>query len=210
MKIQFAIDCPLGMGINIAKKVEPYLDIIEIGDNALRISTLSSISLLREIFPDKKILADLKIMDGGYGGSKYAFGLGADIVTTCLATDPDICMDSVRAAKEMGKESWLDLIGIDPENYHKYVDFVNKSGADYVCPHLWGGRYNGEAGKQFRKDSIKMVGKLGFQCKVVLSGGLTLDYLEEIKECNPHHVNLGGALIRAEDPVAVAKAFYEA
>ena len=54
------------------------------------------------------------------------------------------------------------------------------------------------------------MGKLGFENKVVLSGGLTLEYLPEIRACNPYHVNLGGVLTRAKDPVKIAKAFFEA
>ena len=210
MKIQYAIDNALGDGIRIANLIREYVEIIEIGDGVLLRESLKAISLMKQIFPEKKILADLKIMDGGYSMGKEAFELGADIVTVCAAADPDCSLGLVRAAKEAGKESWIDLIGVDPSDYYKYVDFVNQSGADYICAHLSGGLFKDEPGIYARKDAIKLMGKLGFENKVVLSGGLTLEYLPEIRTCNPYHVNLGGVLTRAKDPVKIAKAFFEA
>ncbi len=211
MKIQFAIDgITLGQGINLANKIRKYLDIIEIGDGTLMRYSNAGITILKDAFPEKKILADCKIMDGGYGQGMRAFDAGADIVTCCLVSDPECSRGLVRAAKEAGKESWLDLIGVDPKDYHKYVDFVNEVQPDYVCPHLSGGMFRGEAGVQARKDAMKLVSTLGFKTNIVLSGGLTLEYLPEILACHPHHINLGGALLKAEDPVSVAKAFYEA
>jgi len=211
MKIQFAIDgITLGQGIYLANKIRDYVDIIEIGDGTLRKYSESSISIMKDAFPEKKILADYKIMDGGYSQGKRAYELGADIVTCCIVADPECSRGLVRAAKETGKESWLDLIGVDPSQYYKYVDFVNELQPDYVCPHLSGGIFEGEPGIHARKDAIKIVGSLGFKTNIVLSGGLTTDYLPEILACNPHHVNLGGALTKAKDPVAVAKVFYEA
>lgn len=136
MKIQYAIDGALGEGIRVAHKIEEYVDIIEVGDGVLQRESLRAITLLKQIFPDKKILADLKLMDGGYTLGKEAYALGADIVTVCAAADTDCIAGLVRAAQEVGKESWVDLIGIEPRNYRDYVAAVNASGADYVCAHL--------------------------------------------------------------------------
>ncbi len=210
MKVQYAIDGNLGDGIRIANLIKDYIEIIEVGDGVLLRESLRAIQLVKSIFPDKKILADLKIMDGGYSMGKEAYHLGADIVTVCAASDSDCSLGLVKAAKEEGKESWIDLIGIDPRNYQNYVDFVNKSGADYVCAHMSGGIFKDEPGIYARKDAIRLMGKLGFKNKIVLSGGLTLEYLPEIRECHPNHVNLGGVLSRAKDPVKIAKAFFEA
>ena len=210
MRIQYAIDGPLGEGIRIANEIREYVEIIEIGDGVLMRESMKVIPMVKQIFPEKKILADLKIMDGGYSLGKEAFELGADIVTVCAASDKGCQLGLVRAANELGKESWIDLIGIDPKDYHKYVDFINASGADYVCAHLSGDLFKDEPGIFARKDAIRLVGKLGFTCKVVISGGLTSEYLPELKECDPYHVNLGGVLTRARDPKATAKVFFEA
>ena len=210
MKIQYAIDGALGEGIRVAHKIEEYVDIIEVGDGVLKRESLRAITLMKQIFPDKKILADLKLMDGGYTLGKEAYALGADIVTVCAAADSDCIAGLVRAAQEVGKESWVDLIGIEPRNYRDYVAAVNASGADYVCAHLSGRLFRDEPGIYARKDAIRLAGKVGFVPKLVLSGGLTTEYLPEILECCPHHVNLGGVLTRAKDPVRIAKAFFEA
>ena len=156
MKIQYAIDGALGEGIRVAHKIEEYVDIIEVGDGVLQRESLRAITLLKQIFPDKKILADLKLMDGGYTLGKEAYALGADIVTVCAAADTDCIAGLVRAAQEVGKESWVDLIGIEPRNYRDYVAAVNASGADYVCVHLSGRLFRDEPGIYARKDAIRL------------------------------------------------------
>ncbi|MGI6663929.1 MAG: orotidine 5'-phosphate decarboxylase / HUMPS family protein [Christensenellaceae bacterium] len=211
MKIQFAIDgISIGEGIRIVREIYDYVDYIELGDGTISRNSTQCIKTLKDAYPEKKIVADLKIMDGGYSQAKEAFELGADVVTVCAVSDEEVQRGTVRAAKEAGKEAWIDLIGIAPSNYHKYVDAINALDADYVCPHLSGGMFADEPGIHARKDAIKIVSELNFKPKVVLSGGLTPDYLPEIIACNPHHVNLGGVLIKAKDPAAVAKKFYEA
>lgn len=211
MKIQFAIDgITIGEGIRIAHEIYDYVDIIELGDGTIRKFSMQCVKTVKDAFPDKKVLADFKIMDGGYTQGMLAYELGADIVTVCAVADDEVIESLIKAAKETGKESWVDLIGIAPKDYHKYVDRINKFAPDYVCPHLSGGMFNDEPGIHARKDAIKIVSELNFTPKIALSGGLTLQYLPEIKACNPEIINLGGALIKAKDPAAVAKAFKEA
>ena len=67
MKIQFAIDClSFGRGIQLATAVEPYIDIIELGEEFIARYGHTAIREFKDLFPNKKILADLKIMDSGY------------------------------------------------------------------------------------------------------------------------------------------------
>ena len=58
MKIQYAIDGALGEGIRVAHKIEEYVDIIEVGDGVLQRESLRAITLMKQVFPDKKVLAD--------------------------------------------------------------------------------------------------------------------------------------------------------
>lgn len=211
MLLQYAIDSlTLEQGMAIAKKIRDYVDIIELGEGMIQRYSLSAVSKMKEAFPEKKILADLKIMDAGYNYSMDAFKAGADIVTACIVATEGTAKGLIDAAKDAGKESWLDFIAVPAEKYAEYVDYLNRLAPDYVCAHLGSDIYEKEGGASARAQMFEKIGELKFTSKLVLSGGISLVDIPAIKKVNPHHVNVGGAIEKAEDPVAVARAFKEA
>ena len=57
MVLQYAIDTlPLEEGIAIAEKVREYVDIIELGERMISKYSLSAVTKMKEVFPEKKIL----------------------------------------------------------------------------------------------------------------------------------------------------------
>ena len=172
--------------------------------------SLSAVTKMKEVFPEKKILADIKIMDAGYSESKRAFEAGADIVTACILATEGTCRGLIQSAKEMGRESWLDFIAIPAEKYVDYVDYINELAPDYVCAHLGSDIYEKEGGADARSRMFEKIGELKFNSKLVLSGGIVISDIPAILKVNPHHVNVGGSIEKAADPAGVAKAFKEA
>jgi len=86
MILQYAIDTlPLEEGIAIAEKVREYVDIIELGERMISKYSLSAVTKMKEVFPEKKILADIKIMDAGYAEVKMMAEAGADYVVVMYA-----------------------------------------------------------------------------------------------------------------------------
>ncbi len=158
MLLQYAIDTlPLDEGIAIAEKVRDYVDIIELGERMISKYSLSAVTKMKEVFPEKKILADLKIMDAGYNYAMDAYEAGADIVTACILATEGTCRGLIESAKDMGKESWLDFIAVPSEKYADYVDYINELAPDYVCAHLGSDIYEkrrrrGCAGQNVRKN----------------------------------------------------------
>jgi len=70
-------------------KVAPFVDIIEAGTPLIKQEGLRIISILKECFPEKLILADMKTMDAGGLEAKLAYDAGADLVTVlAVATTP--------------------------------------------------------------------------------------------------------------------------
>ena len=211
MILQFAIDTPpLKDSLGICEAIREYVDIIELGEGIIQRESMTALTKLKELFPEKKVLADLKLMDEGYIAAVDAFGAGADIVTACIQADRGTCAGLVKAAKEMGKESWLGFIAIPPQDYAKYVDYVNELAPDYVCAHLGDDVYRWEDGRSARKEMFLAIAKLNFKPKVVLSGGITPDDIPDILACKPHHVNVGSYIGGADDPAAAAKIFKDA
>lgn len=88
MQLQAAIDLTsIDAAIELMEKIHPYVDIIEIGSFLGLIEGFSALTKMKKAFPDKLVLADAKIVDGGYDISSAAFDVGADIVTTIGMTN---------------------------------------------------------------------------------------------------------------------------
>lgn len=90
MKLQLALDeLPLDEALALTEKLRQYVDIIEIGTPFVIAEGMNAVRIFRQHFPEKEILSDEKIMDGGYFESKLAFDAGANYVTALGVTDTD-------------------------------------------------------------------------------------------------------------------------
>ena len=74
MKLQIALDdVTLEGALELVKKVRDYIDIIEIGTPFVYEYGMQAVRTMKEHFPDKEILADMKIMDAGYYEGKTGY-----------------------------------------------------------------------------------------------------------------------------------------
>ena len=90
MKLQLALDdIPLAAVLALVEHVRAYIDIIEVGTPFLYAEGLAAVRELRRRFPEKEILADMKIMDAGEYETRQALAAGADYVTVLGVTHPD-------------------------------------------------------------------------------------------------------------------------
>ncbi len=89
--------------------VEAGADWLEAGTPLLVAEGTGAIRALRKEFPDHPIVADLKIMDGGYGETRLVADAGADAVTV-MARSHDA---TVERACEAGAEFGLLVMGDD-------------------------------------------------------------------------------------------------
>src|SRR5690606_21681765 len=111
-KLQVAIDLlTTSDAIALATKVAPYIDIIELGTPLIKSEGLRAITAIKEAFPDKLVLADLKTADAGELEADIAFKAGADYVTVLGTSDDSTIVGAVKAAKAHGKGIVVDTIG---------------------------------------------------------------------------------------------------
>ena len=81
MKLQLALDdITLAAALALVEDVRTYVDIIEVGTPFLYAEGLGAVRELRRRFPEKEILADMKIMDAGEHETRLALQAGADYV----------------------------------------------------------------------------------------------------------------------------------
>ncbi len=121
MELQLAIDLlNKEEAAELAKKVEEYVDIVEIGTPIVINEGLPAVQHLNENISNAKVLADLKIIDAADYEVSQAVKFGADVVTIpgvtedasikdVVAEDPDLVIvgggianadDSVEDAKQ--------------------------------------------------------------------------------------------------------------
>ena len=82
MKLQLALDdITLEDAIALVHRVHDYVDIIEIGTPFVIAYGMEAVRVMKKEFPEKELLADLKIMDAGDYEAEEALQAGADYVT---------------------------------------------------------------------------------------------------------------------------------
>lgn len=202
MQLQAAIDLTsIDAAIELMEKIHPYVDIIEIGSFLGLIEGFSALTKMKKAFPDKLVLADAKIVDGGYDISSAAFDAGADIVTTIGMTNNETCAGLVRAAHERGKLAMADTIGV--VNLAERVQELDAMGFDYILVHTAHDMLNCISAPI---EALKVIKANVRHAKAGISGGISPEQMPEIVAARPDWVVVGSALYNAKDPVAVAKA----
>ena len=191
MKLQLALDdITLDDAVELLDKVHTYVDIIEVGSPFIIEEGMRPVRIFKEKYPDCEILADTKIMDAGEYEAEETFKAGADYCTVLGVTDTLTIEGCVKAAKEYGKQTMVDMICV--EDVPKRVKEIEAVGVDFIGVHV---------GVDQQAVGITPLEKLA---------GINLKTIEEYKKLNPEVIIVGGGINHAEDPVAAAKAIYEA
>ncbi|HSL42199.1 MAG TPA: orotidine 5'-phosphate decarboxylase / HUMPS family protein, partial [Anaerolineales bacterium] len=111
--LQLALDyISLPKAIVMAAQVAPEVDIIEIGTPLCKAAGLEAIRAIREICPDKLILADFKAPDVGGLEATMAFDAGADMMTVIGGATLATVEQALTVARQRGKEMLMELTGV--------------------------------------------------------------------------------------------------
>ena len=201
MKLQLALDdITLDDAVELLDKVHTYVDIIEVGSPFIIEEGMRPVRIFKEKYPDCEILADTKIIE-----AEETFKAGADYCTVLGVTDTLTIEGCVKAAKEYGKQTMVDMICV--EDVPKRVKEIEAVGVDFIGVHV---------GVDQQAVGITPLEKLAEMKSCVehsivsVAGGINLKTIEEYKKLNPEVIIVGGGINHAEDPVAAAKAIYEA
>ena len=89
------------------------MDIIEVGSPFIIEEGMRPVRIFKEKYPDCEILADTKIMDAGEYEAEETFKAGADYCTVLGVTDTLTIEGCVKAAKEYGKQTMVDMICVE-------------------------------------------------------------------------------------------------
>ena len=199
MKLQLALDMlSTKEAIELVKKTEDYIDIIEIGTPLIKHEGIDIIRIMKETFPEKELLVDLKTMDVGKYESDFCFEAGADIVTVLGVADIDTIKGSLKSANKHEKKLLVDLINV--ENKLKRATEIIKQGDVYLGVHTG-------IDQQHRGESplthLKLLTPL--EQPIFVAGGINLDNIDAIIEENPYTIIVGGAISSSKEPNLIAQ-----
>ncbi|MDO6518118.1 3-hexulose-6-phosphate synthase [Zobellia uliginosa] len=203
-KLQVAIDLlKIEDAIALATKVSPYIDIIELGTPLIKSEGLSGIRKMKDAFPDKLVLADLKTADAGELEADMAFGAGADYITVLGATGDATIAGAVKSAKAHGKGIVVDTIGV--KDRVKRAQEAIALGAEFVELHA-GLDEQAEEGYSIQV-LIDEAARAGVP--VSIAGGVNLGSIAAVKQSGVTVAVAGAAIYGAEDPSQAAKELKE-
>ncbi len=174
------------------------VDWIEAGTPLIKSEGLQAVRKLRELFPEKTIVADMKIMDAGRMEVEAAAKAGADVVDVLGTASDATIRECIQAGKNYGAQIAVDLIAV--EDVVTRATNIEKMGADYITVHC--------------SIDEQMEGKSPFErlqkvCESVsipvgVAGGINSETAHKAVKAGASIIIVGGAITKASDPQKAA------
>jgi 3-hexulose-6-phosphate synthase/6-phospho-3-hexuloisomerase len=204
--VQIALDF---VNLNRALKVAEAAaaggaDWLEAGTPLIKSEGLDCLRALRRRFPQKTLVADMKIMDVGRIESESAFKAGANVVCVLAVADDSTIKECVEAAKNYGGRVMVDLLGVsDPTRRAMELE---KMGIDYIGMHT-------SIDEQMRgKDPFSQLREVSrtVSVPVAVAGGINSETAAKAIDAGASVIIVGGAVIKAKDPQEATRTIKEA
>ena len=201
--LQVAMDyISLPKALAMAVLVAPEVDIIEIGTPLCKAAGIEAVRAMKEICPDKLILADLKTPDVGALEAALAFDAGADMMTVIGGAALSTVEQALAVARKRGKEMLMELTGV--RDILARATEWRRIGVDRIVYHReWDAQSAGREWTEADKTIIRQLIDMGY--KVTVTGGMTIDLLPFFADLPVSVLICGRGIREASDPRAAAR-----
>ena len=201
--LQVAMDyVSLPKALEMAVLVSPEVDIIEIGTPLCKSAGMEAVRAMREICPDKLILADLKTPDVGGLEATMAFDAGADMMTVIGGAALATVEQAYAVARKRGKEMLMELTGV--RDIIARATEWRRIGVDRIVYHReWDAQSAGRMWTEDDKRVIRQLINMGY--KVTITGGMTMELLPFFADLPVAVLICGRGIREAADPRAAAR-----
>ena len=199
MKIQLALDrLSIEEAIRIAREAEKSIELIEAGTSLIKEFGIKSVSKLREAFPDKTIVGDMKTIDNAVYEFDLCFKAGGDIATVMGVSPLPTIEACLNIATKNGKKAMIDLLNTTAEQRAALFQYKEAIFCDHVS-----------------KDEQELAGKkkkifaesFDSSLQWAVAGGITIDSIHKIAEPRPDILIIGSAITKSGDPKKAAADF---
>ncbi|HWR27893.1 MAG TPA: 3-hexulose-6-phosphate synthase, partial [Candidatus Thermoplasmatota archaeon] len=168
-------------------------DWLEAGTPLIKSEGMDIVRQLREQFPDKTIVADMKTMDTGALETEMAAKAGADIISILAASDDGTIRDAITSARKYGAKLMIDLIS-SPDMIRRAKE-VEKLGAQFLCIHIGiDEQMHGKKPLSILKELVKHT-----TLPVAVAGGLNSETVPEVVKAGAQIIIVGGAITKAKN-----------
>lgn len=194
-QLQIAVDLlSREQTVALADQIHDVIDIFEVGTPVIVRDGMQPVRQIKERHPGLTVLADVKIIDGGYLECADACKAGADIVTVLAIADDATVRGVVEAARQYGRKVMADLIRVE-DIAKRSLDLL-ALGVDYLCVHTAVDVQS--QGRTPLDDLTTLVSAVAPQ-HAAAAGGINGETLEQYLAKQPAIVVMGGALCSATD-----------
>jgi 3-hexulose-6-phosphate synthase len=191
MKLQVAIDrISLKEALELAHKLDPIVDIIELGTSIVKDYGLVHLKEQVLDFNHAQLLLDLKTNDEGIYEFKQGYRAGADILTVMATSSSSTVRQVYNVAMEYNKQVLIDLMEADNQTIGSIINLENA---------IFGVHHSKDAGSGF--DAVK---------HIAVAGGIDLEQARKLaKQGIAETIIVGSKIVGASDVIATAKEFME-
>lgn len=202
-KLQIALDTTdMPSALRPLNQAVSQIDVIECGTILIIAEGLKAVREVRALYPNKTILADVRIAEAGALIARNCFEAGANWVSVVAGASMTTVEQVVKVANEYGGEVQIELgEKYDPDQAREW----RRLGATQVIVHR--SRDAEVAGKLTWGPNdiqrIKELHDMGFM--VTVTGGVKADDLPFFKGAPVGVIISGRGIVKADDPLAAAK-----
>ena len=182
------VDLPGALGP--LQKAAPHVDIIECGTILVLCEGYHAVRAIRALFPDKRILADVRIAEAGSKIARLAFEAGADLVS-CVA---GASLTTIEVQVELADE-WYDADRARAWREAGVRHVIVKRSRDREAA----GDLSWKDEDMDRVDELAAMG-----LTVTITGGVSAEDLPAFAGRSVGIVIAGRAIVGADDPAAAA------
>ncbi|MEQ1529850.1 MAG: bifunctional 3-hexulose-6-phosphate synthase/6-phospho-3-hexuloisomerase, partial [Methylococcales bacterium] len=155
---------------------------------------------LKEKFPDKLLLVDLKTMDAGEYEATPFYAAGADICTVLGVSGLATITGVIKAANAHNAEAQIDLINV--ANKLECAREAAKLGAHIIGVHTG---LDAQAAGQTPFADLQDIADLGLNVRISVAGGINQNTVKQVVDAGAHIIVVGAAIYGATSPAEAAR-----
>ncbi|MFX1411819.1 MAG: orotidine 5'-phosphate decarboxylase / HUMPS family protein [Promethearchaeota archaeon] len=188
-----------------AEKVAPFVDVLEAGTPLIKSEGIRAIRVLKKVFPNKLICADLKTADAGYLEVRMASQAKADIVTVLADAYNITIEEALRAAYEFRVNIMVDLImSRSPSKRLADITNLNHKGTKIYYALVHSG-LDRQASRRAPLLELKSVSQIKNHPRLAVAGGIVVNDISKLSVYPLDIIIVGGGITRVKHPNKAAE-----